>query len=76
MPKTGPTDSQWAKRIAQYAANELQFSKGQHPATDSKWGKEKQKIDSCPLFKSGTGKDLFGHILSCTCGYHKVSIKL
>ena len=74
MPKTGPTDSQWAQKIKQYAAREFVFTKGQHPAKYSKWGIEKEKIDNCPMMKSGNGTDLFGRVLQCSCGHHKVVV--
>ena len=66
MPKTGPTDAQWLRRITKYAAKDIEFTKGQYPAKGTKWGKEKVAIDSCPLFKSGRGADLFGNKLSCS----------
>jgi len=71
MPKKGPSDSQWKHKLKLYASKELTFSTGQHPSKESTWGKEKQKVDNCPLSKASVGsKDLFGRDISCKCGYH------
>ena len=72
MPKEGPSKKEWTSRLRAYAEREFVFEKGQHPSKTTFWGKEKIKVDRCPLFGSGsgTGKDLFGRVLSCSCTYH------
>ena len=70
MQKSGPTDSQWQKRIMEYASGDYDFRTGQYPAKGSKWGKAKNAIDICPMKTPGNMRDLFGNKLKCTCGYH------
>lgn len=72
MPKEGLSPSEWRIRLKAYATGTFVFKRGQHPPTNSKWAKEIKKISSCPK-QRGAKTDVFGKLVSCSCGYHKVS---
>ena len=71
MPKPVLTDLAWKSRLQDYANGLFKFGTGQHPPKASKWHQELEKIDKCPRKTSpSVVKDLFGHPIKCTCGYH------
>ena len=71
MPKPVLTDLVWKSRLQDYANGLFKFGTGQHPPKASKWHVELEKIDKCPRKTSPSiVKDLFGHPIKCTCGYH------
>ena len=71
MPKPVLTDLAWKSRLQDYANGLFKFGTGQHPPKASKWHRELEKIDKCPRKTSpSVVKDLFGHPIKCTCGYH------
>ena len=73
MPKSAKPPAEWRAQLQLYAAKHKDaFQNGGYPNKNTQWGKEREKIDSCPFFQSSNGKDLLGNILECTCGYsHK-----
>uniref|UniRef100_A0A7M5WVF8 Uncharacterized protein n=1 Tax=Clytia hemisphaerica TaxID=252671 RepID=A0A7M5WVF8_9CNID len=72
MPKEAKPDHIWREELAAYAISK-KLKPGSHPRRESKWGKEKAKIDDCPAFQ-GAATDVFGRPIKCNCGYqHKKS---
>ena len=72
MPKEGPSKDEWRKRLNLYAAGKFNFNRGQRPGKASPWAKEVLNIENCPMHGSlTTGRDLFGNVVNCVCGYHK-----
>ena len=71
LPKPVLTDLAWKSRLQDYANGLFKFGTGQPPPKASKWHRELEKIDKCPRKMSpSVVKDLFGHAIKCTCGYH------
>lgn len=71
MPKTGPSDKEWLKRLHDFAAGTFKFSQGKHPGPNSKWARELKKIKICPLFKNPHGGTIFRRqVPVCLCTYH------
>ena len=69
MPKEGPSQEQWRKRLRDYADGTFSFGIGQRPGKRSPWRKELDKIERCP--RRGTSeKNMFDIPIKCTCGYH------
>jgi hypothetical protein len=68
MPKHGKSDVEWKSRLRDYAAGTFKFGQGQKPAKTSRWTKEICVIEKCPVKVCTT--NLFGKIVTCTCGYH------
>ena len=69
MPKTGLSTREWRKRLESYARGEFAFGRGQRPSKSSTWAKVLGNIDQCPMHHSQGGRDPFGRILKCACGY-------
>ena len=71
MPKPVLTDLAWKSCLQDYANGRFKFGTGQHPPKASKWHQDLEEIDKCPRKMSpSVVKDLFGHPIQCTCGYH------
>lgn len=71
MTKTGKPDSYWHGILVKYAQGKYHFTTGKKPGA-KKWKDALEKINQCPLHKQTRLYDVFGKIVCCKCGYHKV----
>ena len=79
MPKSKLPDRVWKERLQLYSRGQHKFGRGEKPRKGSKWYTEIQKIDACPITQApasgegssrGSKRDVFGNVMTCTCGYH------
>ena len=68
MPKDGPSDFEWRRRLFDYAVGKLRFGRGEGPRKLCV-KKAKEAIDSCP---ANIETDMFGRMTKCCCKYHHV----
>lgn len=72
MPKKVLSQKAWLQRMKEYARGQFAFKRGQAPPKNSKWAKIKLEIEKCQY---GTKQStIFSSQLTCTCGFHKVSM--
>ncbi len=57
--------------MLKYAQGKYHFTTGKEPGA-KKWKDALEKMNNCPLHKQTRVYDIFGKIIPCNCGYHKV----
>lgn len=77
MPKTGPSQPEWARRLKLFAHGKFTFRRGEVPKQGSWQYKEMTKIKNCPKHNaliSQHQQTFFGGTVQCNCGYHDVCL--
>uniref|UniRef100_A0A7M5WUZ1 Uncharacterized protein n=1 Tax=Clytia hemisphaerica TaxID=252671 RepID=A0A7M5WUZ1_9CNID len=69
MPKEGLSNSQWKKRLEDFADHKFRFGTGTHPKSKERKA-ELERVKGCPAHSSNQKIGIFNTKIVCICGYH------
>ena len=71
MPKDAHPPAYWNAKLIQYAQGIKVFGKGKAPRKGTVYGEKLVLIKACPVQNNAGGKNMFGALLTCSCGFHR-----